>query len=154
MKKCSCSRATRQCRYTPATMRRQYLSRTCPVLLLLFLSCVEPPPGSEGYTRLTTQVDDWRDEVIYQLITDRFADGDVNNNWTVDPSALAKYQGGDWQGIIDRLDYLTTLGVTTIWVSPSVKNVEDDAGVHGYHGYWTQDFLRPNPHFGDIAKFH
>lgn len=123
------------------------------VLALFSCTCGTPPVGADGYARLTNHADDWRDEVIYQLMTDRFADGDPNNNWNVDRSALAKYQGGDWQGIIDRMDYLVSLGVTTLWVSPSVKNVEDDAAVHGYHGYWTQDFLRPNPHFGDLGKF-
>jgi glycosidase len=115
-------------------------------------ACGAPPPGADGYVRLSNHVDDWRDEVIYQLLVDRFADGDPNNNYSVDRTALAKYQGGDWQGIIDRIDYLKRLGVTTIWISPVVKNVENDANVHGYHGYWTQDFLRPNPHFGDLAK--
>ena len=47
-------------------------------------------------------------------------------------------QAGDWQGVIDKLDYLQTLGVTALWISPVVKNVEEDAGFHSYHGYWTQ----------------
>ena len=42
------------------------------------------------------------------------------------------------------------MGVTTLWISPAVKNVEEDAGVAGYHGYWTQDFQATNPHFGDM----
>jgi len=42
--------------------------------------------------------------------------------------------------------------VTDLWISPVVKNVEEDAGFASYHGYWTQDFLRPNAHFGDLAK--
>jgi alpha-amylase len=121
--------------------------------VLLLAACVETPPGAAGYDRLTTNVDDWRDEIIYQLVVDRFADGDSSNNWTVDRSALARYQGGDWQGVIDRTDYLLKLGVTTVWVSPPVKNVEEDAGAHGYHGYWQQDFLRPNAHFGDLFKW-
>ena len=50
-----------------------------------------------------------------------------NNDYTVQPGALARYQGGDWQGIDDHLDYLKTLGVTTLWISPVVKNVETDA---------------------------
>jgi len=97
-------------------------------------------------------VDDWRDEVIYQLMVDRFANGDVNNDWNVDPGHLGRWQGGDWQGIIDRLDYLEELGVTTIWISPVVRNVEEDAGFSGYHGYWTQAYDEVNPHFGDMAK--
>ena len=52
----------------------------------------------------------------------------------------------------EHLDYLQNLGVTAIWISPIVKNVETDAGVDGYHGYWTQDFTQLNPHFGDLAS--
>ncbi|MFH2005175.1 MAG: alpha-amylase family glycosyl hydrolase [bacterium] len=97
-------------------------------------------------------VEDWRDEVIYQIFVDRFADGDPNNNWNVDKTAMGSYHGGDWQGIIDKLDYLEALGVTTLWISPVVKNIESDAGFGSYHGYWTQNFLEVNPHFGDLAK--
>ncbi|HEX8953308.1 MAG TPA: alpha-amylase family glycosyl hydrolase [Polyangia bacterium] len=95
---------------------------------------------------------DWRDEVIYQLLVDRFADGDLNNDMHVVPGALGLYQGGDWQGVIDHLDYLKTLGVTAIWISPVVRNLETDANFDAYHGYWQQDFTHVNPHFGDLAK--
>lgn len=101
--------------------------------------------------KLSSNVLDWRDEIIYQLIVDRFHNGDVNNDFNVDPRSLSRYQGGDWQGIIDKLDYLQELGVTTLWISPVVKNVEEDAGFASYHGYWTVDFLKHNPHFGDLA---
>lgn len=102
--------------------------------------------------QLTNHVDDWRDEIIYQLFTDRFADGDSSNNWNVNKNAPAQYHGGDWQGIIDHIWYLKELGITAIWISPVVTNVENDAGFAGYHGYWTQNFLKPNAHFGDLAK--
>ena len=95
---------------------------------------------------------DWRDQVIYQIVVDRFANGDVNNDFNIDPSVPGRFHGGDWQGIIDHLDYLQTLGVTALWISPVVKNVEEDAGFDSYHGYWTQDFLHPNAHFGDLQK--
>ncbi len=103
---------------------------------------------------ITSEVDDWRDEVIYQVMIDRFANGDRNNDFNVtqDPTAMARYQGGDWQGLIEHVDYLKALGVTTLWISPVVGNVEEDAGVSGYHGYWTQDFVGTNPHFGDLPK--
>jgi glycosidase len=106
----------------------------------------------DDHFTLTDQVDDWRDEVIYQVIIDRFADGDLSNNYNVNKDALAQYHGGDWQGLIDHLWYLKELGVTALWISPVVTNVENDAGFAGYHGYWTQNFLKPNPHFGDLAK--
>ncbi len=95
---------------------------------------------------------DWRDQVIYQIMVDRFDNGDPNNDINVQPSVPGRYHGGDWQGIIDRLDYLGELGVTALWISPVVKNTEEDAGFASYHGYWAQDMLRPNAHFGDLAK--
>ncbi|MFO0645816.1 MAG: alpha-amylase family glycosyl hydrolase [Polyangiales bacterium] len=94
---------------------------------------------------------DWRDEVIYQLLVDRFADGDTSNDVRIDRGALGRYQGGDWQGVIDHMGYLKELGVTTLWISPIVRNVDTDAGFDAYHGYWASDLTRLNPHFGDLA---
>jgi glycosidase len=108
-------------------------------------------PDTGKQPALGTHVDDWRDEVVYQLMVDRFADGDINNNESVQTGSLARYQGGDWQGIIDHLDYLEALGVTTLWISPVIKNVDTDADVDAYHGYWAQDITKTNPHFGDLA---
>ncbi len=117
--------------------------------------CVDADPLPDAPLRegieLGTHVQDWRDEVIYQLIVDRFHNGDVNNDFNVDTRSMSRYHGGDWQGVIDKLDYLQELGVTTLWISPVVKNVEEDAGFASYHGYWTVDFLKHNPHFGDLA---
>lgn len=101
---------------------------------------------------LSTHVDDWRDEVIYQVMVDRFANGDVNNDYGAAPGHLSRYQGGDWRGLEAHLDYLEALGVTTLWISPVVKNVETDADFDGYHGYWAQDLTEANPHFGDVTE--
>ncbi|TNE84456.1 MAG: alpha-amylase [Deltaproteobacteria bacterium] len=122
--------------------------------LLALFGCYDPSQYAES-PQLTTEVEDWRDEVIYQLLVDRFANGDLNNDYNVteNPEALARHMGGDYRGIIEEVDYLVELGVTTVWVSPIVVNVEEDAGVAGYHGYWTQDFKGVNPHFGDLAEF-
>jgi alpha-amylase len=122
--------------------------------LALASACYSPQPGAAGGRRITPGAEDWRDEVIYQIVVDRFADGDYSNNWRVDITGrrLSRYQGGDWQGVINKIPYLKELGVTTIWISPVVRNVETESGFDGYHGYWTQDFLEVNQHFGDIAK--
>lgn len=114
------------------------------------LSNVEVPTESSN-ARLTSQVEDWRDEVIYQVLVDRFANGSPANDWRVNRQSLARYQGGDWQGLIDHLDYFKSLGVTTLWISPIVRNVDTDAGIDGYHGYWASDLAELNPHFGDLA---
>lgn len=138
--------------------RTQAIASTLAIAALsgaMMTGCVDadPLPTAPHQTdvSLSTHVQDWRDEVIYQLIVDRFHNGDINNDFNVDKRSMSRYHGGDWQGIIDKLDYLQALGVTTLWISPVVKNVEEDAGFASYHGYWTVDFLKHNPHFGDLA---
>jgi alpha-amylase len=113
------------------------------------LSCMDL--GPERKPELSAHVADWRDEIIYQVLVDRFANGDSANDTNVRLDAPARYHGGDWRGLEGRLDYIEALGVTTLWISPVVKNVETDAGFDGYHGYWAQDLTAPNPHFGDIG---
>jgi glycosidase len=108
--------------------------------------------GLEGERGVSSHVQDWRSEVIYQLMVDRFANGDRANDYRIQENAPARYHGGDWRGVEDHLGYLENLGVTALWISPIIKNVETDADVDGYHGYWAQDFTRLNPHFGDLAS--
>jgi glycosidase len=119
--------------------------------LLPQVACVGLPEKGQKQA-LATHVEDWRDEVIYQVLVDRFANGDVNNDFRVQAGYLARYQGGDWRGLEDHLDYIQNLGVTTLWISPIVKNVETDADFDAYHGYWAQDLRKLNPHFGDMAS--
>ncbi len=98
---------------------------------------------------------DLRDEVIYEALTDRFEDGDSSNDSvggvaTV-PGDLSRYQGGDWRGLAQRLEYIRDLGATALWISPIVDNVAREPNQDGYHGYWASDFTRLNPHFGELA---
>ena len=138
-------------------MKRRILSTTHHphwiLLVILSLGLIQCSPAKIDleYNRQTF-VSDWRDEVIYQILVDRFADGDPNNNFNVDLRREASYHGGDWQGIIDQLDYIEALGVTALWISPVVRNVEEDAGFASYHGYWTQSFIDTNLHFGDLNQ--
>ena len=135
-------------------MRLRHVSAAFVALVTAFAGCggasdVDQPTDLPHQANANI---DWRDQVIYQIMVDRFADGDTNNDINIAPTVPGRFHGGDWQGVIDHMDYLQTLGVTTLWISPVVKNVEDDAGFDGYHGYWTADFMRPNAHFGDLAK--
>ena len=126
------------------------LGATLGLVLTSGPACMQFDDGLEGALPLATNVTDWRDEIIYQLLVDRFADGDAGNNYRVNTAAAGKWHGGDWKGVEDKLEYIESLGVTTLWISPVVKNVDTDAGFDGYHGYWAQDLTQPNPHFGDL----
>lgn len=105
----------------------------------------------------------WDEEIIYFLLTDRFSNGDPSNddpyNLNYDKNQLESYHGGDFQGIIDNISYLKDLGITTIWITPIVKNIpynvgeDNDIEQYSYHGYWAEDFTKIDPHLGDIDKF-
>ncbi|MBN1210459.1 MAG: DUF3459 domain-containing protein [Myxococcaceae bacterium] len=95
----------------------------------------------------------WADEILYFVVVDRFADGDAGNNLQVDPSAQGAFHGGDLKGLLQQLDALSSLGVTALWLTPVVKNIDGfvtGAGFPdwGYHGYWADDFHRMDPRFG------
>ncbi len=119
-----------------------------------------PPPATEGAApaaaaapiAVTPQAD-WRDSILYFVIVDRFADGDTSNNAAADPTAKGAFHGGDLRGLRQQLDELAELGVTALWITPVVKNIDGfvtGAGFPdwGYHGYWADDFYRIDPRFG------
>ncbi len=92
----------------------------------------------------------WCDEVLYFAMTDRFHNGDPNNDGDVDPSEPERFHGGDWKGITQKLDDLKDLGATALWISPVTKNDRDFFGKDGFHGYWPQDFQKTEPSFGSM----
>lgn len=120
------------------------------VLALSMAACA----AGEVAPPIATHVEDWRDEVIYEIVVDRFDNGDPGNDWQgqIGPieGDLRRHQGGDWVGITRRLDYLERLGVTTLWISPIVENVERTDYQDGYHGYWASSFADLNPRFGEL----
>jgi hypothetical protein len=88
---------------------------------------------------------DWRDQVIYFLMIDRFNDGDPSRNdqgYNLhDPTKESHYSGGDLQGVIDKLDYIQNIGATTLWTTPPVANQwwNKAQNYGGFHGYWPRD---------------
>jgi neopullulanase len=95
-----------------------------------------------------------RDDVIYLIMPDRFADGDPSNdqppgsNGVYDRSRPMAYHGGDLRGIREHLSYLHDFGVTTLWLTPVWKNTDSD-----YHGYHVVDFYAIDPHMGTMAEY-
>ena len=90
----------------------------------------------------TSNRTDFRDESIYFMMTTRFYDGDTGNNvlcWDNQSEQIKTKDPcwrGDFQGVIDKLDYIKALGFTAIWITPVVQN----ASGYDYHGYHAMDF--------------
>lgn len=115
-----------------------------------------------GSFTVASAADSLQGESVYQIMVDRFYDGDSSNNAQGDAFCSAEYteddfrymHGGDWQGIIDKLDYIKGMGYTAIWISP----VSDPQlwgmpynGVQwptAYHGYNVYDPTRASRYFG------
>jgi glycosidase len=90
-----------------------------------------------------------RDAVFYQIFPDRFYNGDPANDpsgtlpWGTAPT-FRNFMGGDLAGILAKLDYLQTLGVTALYLTPIFKSASN-------HKYDTIDYFKVDEHFGDLA---
>ena len=111
-------------------------------------------------------------DLVYQIITDRFVDGDTANNvpsgfdltlFDGSGSDLKLYQGGDWQGIINKIAYLKNMGVTAVWISAPYANrdtaildYQPGGGIDrwtSFHGYHVRNYFATNKHFGSLSQF-
>jgi glycosidase len=106
-------------------------------------------------------------DVIYLIMPDRFANGDPSNDDPLvshglyDRSKSRFYHGGDFEGIIQHLAYLKSLGVTALWLTPVYDNANhlnhreryDNQDVTDYHGYGAVDYYAVEEHFGTFDKF-
>jgi alpha-amylase len=106
----------------------------------------------------------WENANVYFLLTDRFNNGnndnDINFERTQETAVLRGFEGGDIQGVINKLDegYFRDLGITALWLSPLVEQVhgivdEGTGPTYGYHGYWTRDWTTFDPNFGTQKDF-
>lgn len=117
----------------------------------------------EGKFAGKTEAMTHHDKIIYSLMIDRFSNGDKSNDNPILHDSLftpANYQGGDFQGIINKIKegYFTKLGINTIWMSPIVDNTNNAYREYpaphrwytGYHGYWPVSTTKVEEHFGDM----
>ena len=90
---------------------------------------------------------DFREESIYFLMTTRFFDGDSSNNIHSDHDAEVNNGDddpafrGDFKGLIQKLDYIKSLGFSAIWITPVVEN----ASGYDFHGYHSVNFKKVDP---------
>ncbi|RDW16959.1 alpha-glycosidase [Oceanobacillus arenosus] len=93
-----------------------------------------------------------KDTVWYQIFPERFANGDPSLNpagtlpWGSSKPTSTNFFGGDFQGVIDHLDYLVDLGINGIYFTPIFK-------AHSNHKYDTINYMEVDPQFGDKETF-
>ena len=121
-------------------------------------------PRAPRVSSVQPKVIDWKREIVYFLLVDRFADGNPANNQSAGKNAHVKfyerlqnydalktYQGGDLLGVISKLDYLKEMGITAIWLSPLYENPDVDfMGWWSYHGYHPVNHFTVEKTFGDF----
>lgn len=133
--------------------------RWLPAKALFVVVALHQTAAADERLRLHVPSPDWRDQVIYLAMVDRFDDGDPANDdqdeGEFDPADPARWSGGDLAGVRRRIDYLRDLGITALWLTPVVANQWWDPAVNygGYHGYWATDFTAVDAHFGTLDDY-
>ncbi|MCX6136041.1 MAG: alpha-amylase family glycosyl hydrolase, partial [Ignavibacteriales bacterium] len=107
----------------------------------------------------------WDDGVIYSIMVDRFMDGDHSNDKPIVHDSIfvqANYQGGDFRGVIEKIDegYFDSLGINILWISPVNDNPDvafreyppPHRWYSGYHGYWPISATNVEEKFGTMAE--
>lgn len=144
-------------------MRVKFLQKAgvlAAVSVLTFTSVPMMPVQAKTDAEVTNTAG-YSTDVIYQIVTDRFLDGDSSNNPSgavFDKGDMKKYHGGDWAGITQKINdgYFQNMGVTALWISSPVENimsVDPSNNCASYHGYWGKDFFRTNSAFGTMDDF-
>lgn len=102
---------------------------------------------------------DWREQIIYFVMIDRFNDGNSSNNnqgvGEFDSTQNSKYSGGDLIGLENKISYIKNLGATAVWITPPVAHqwwsITSNYG--GYHGYWAENLMAVDKHFGSLEDY-
>ncbi|WP_338472118.1 alpha-amylase family glycosyl hydrolase [Niallia sp. XMNu-256] len=120
-------------------MKKVFIS----IILLLLLLTNGMSVGAND-----TQDRRWQDETIYSIVIDRFYNADHSNDFDVNMDDPNAYHGGDFRGIIEKLDYIKDMGFTTILLSTVFDQTDGD-----YYGAGVKDFYGTDEHFGTIEDF-
>ena len=133
------------------------------IFLLLFGACKETQKDTVSENVSPSEVPFyWENASIYFLLTDRFNNGDTNNDVnfdrTLETAPLRGFKGGDIKGITEKIKsgYFSDLGINAIWFTPVVEQIhggtdEGTGFTYGFHGYWAKDWTALDPNFGTLS---
>jgi glycosidase len=150
------------------------LIRSTPFMFRTLLAVAAIFAGAPSYAQTCTSIGPVTSrDTIYQLLTDRFYNGNTSNDKPAgfDPtlfdgtgSDLKLYQGGDWAGLSQHITYLKDMGITAVWISAPYFNRDTEIDDHqpdgsinrwtSFHGYHAHNYFVTNRHFGSMADFN
>lgn len=136
--------------------------------ILCFAACKQTSTAKKNTSQNTAQVTKdtvtplpfyWEGANIYFLLTDRFKNGNLKQDTTLQrkdtTDILRGFEGGDIAGITQKIKegYFNQLGVNAIWLTPIAEQIhglvdEGTGKTYGYHGYWAKDWTAIDPNFG------
>ena len=135
------------------------------LVAVLSLSLFGQAAVAANFTNLAGKVlrQETSNESIYFIMVDRFENGDPANDNAgfvagdptggFDPTDIGYWHGGDLKGVTKHLNYVKSMGFTSIWITPPVKQKYIQESSAAYHGYWGLDFTTVDPHLGTEADF-
>ena len=104
----------------------------------------------------------WKNATVYFVLTDRFHNGNPNNDHSYGRQKdgmqeIGTFHGGDLQGLTEKLDYLQQLGVNALWISSPLEQMhgwvgggeKGDFPHYAYHGYYHQDWTKIDANMGN-----
>lgn len=129
-----------------------------------------PAAGSNGLLLLESAdarmpaVFNWHNATVYFVLTDRFVNGNPDNDHSYGRrkdglQEIGTFHGGDLQGLTGKLDYLQQLGVNVLWISSPLEQIhgwvgggsKGDFPHYAYHGYYPMDWTRLDANMGSEA---
>ena len=126
-------------------------------IIALVLSVSLSNVNAQNAGELHVPSPDWREQIIYFVMVDRFHDGDASNNnqgvGEYDPGRNSHYSGGDLPGLTNKVNYIKNLGATAVWITPPVSHQwwSPTARYGGYHGYWAENLMAVDSHYGQLS---
>lgn len=108
---------------------------------------------TQPYVCDATMMDQSQDLRIYQIMVESFVNGDDSIGHGTGYGT--SHHKGDLQGIIDSLDYIQSLGMNAIWLTPIFHSIPAEGQNHWADrldatGYFTSNYFAIDPRFGDM----
>jgi len=118
---------------------------------------VDVPAGSvQPHAGCSSGTAEFCDLRIYQVMVESFVDGDPNRNYNAGYGT--SHHRGDIRGIINSLDYMKSIGMNAVWLTPVFDSYAGQPNSSGSvnlkldaTGYWTRDYFKIDPKFGTLA---